>query len=103
MANETVLVIAPEIGRNQEPNTIRDSNGRYAVDHTGDDMSRQIFCLIIGPPHIVKQNQVIDRALGDDGLPYQSVDLVATVAYALGFDAALSGMIEGRPLREAFA
>lgn len=102
MANETVLVIAPEIGRNLEPNTIRDSNGRLAIDHTGDEMSRQIFCLVVGPPHIIKQGQIIDQALGDDGLPYQSVDLAATVAYALGFDTAISGMIEGRPLREAF-
>lgn len=103
MANDTVLIVAPEIGRNAEPNTIRDENGRYALDHTGDEMSRQIFCLVVGPPDIIKQNQVIDRALGEDGKPYQSVDLVATVGHALGFYGPISSMIEGRPLYEAFA
>lgn len=85
MANDTVLIVVPEHGRNQAPNTVIDAYGRYAIDHTaidsnGDQMSRDIFCLVVGPTGIVRQNQVITQVRGE------SIDIVPTVANLLGFD-----------------
>jgi hypothetical protein len=85
MANDTVLIVVPEHGRNQVPNTVIDAYGRYAIDHTaidfsGDQMSREIFCLVAGPTNIVRQNQVISQVRGE------SIDIVPTVARLLGFD-----------------
>ncbi|MBK9451819.1 MAG: alkaline phosphatase family protein [Bacteroidetes bacterium] len=86
MANDTVLIVVPEHGRNQVPNTVIDQFGRYAIDHTaidqtsGDQMSREIFCLVVGPPGVVRQDQVITQVRGE------SIDIVPTVAQLLGFD-----------------
>jgi Type I phosphodiesterase / nucleotide pyrophosphatase len=85
MMNDTVLIVVPEHGRNQIPNTVLDAYGRYAIDHTaidgsGDQMSREIFCLIAGPSNVVVQNQVISQVRGE------SIDIVPTVARLLGFD-----------------
>jgi hypothetical protein len=97
MANDTILIAVPEHGRNQLPNTIQDSNGRYALDHTNDQMSREIFCLIVGPSGVIKQNQTISNVTG------QSIDVVPTIAYALGFDHEIpGGLLPGQPLMQAF-
>lgn len=97
MANDTVLIVAPEHGRNQQSNTVRDINGRYALDHTNDDMSRRVFTLIVGPPNVVKQNQVISQQAGE------SVDIVPTIAKVLGFDSQIpGGILDGRSLDAAF-
>lgn len=96
MANDTVLIVAPEHGRNLQPNSVIDTHGRYALDHTGDEMSREIFCLIAGPPNVVKQNQVFSNMQGE------SVDIVPTIAHLLGFKTEIPvGMIQGRVLNEA--
>ena len=96
MANDTILIVAPEHGRNLLPNTIIDQYGRYALDHTNDEMTREIFCLIAGPPSAVKQNQVFSEARGE------SVDIVPTIAHLLGFKTEVpTGMMQGRVLTEA--
>lgn len=96
MANDTVLIVAPEHGRNLQPNSVIDTYGRYALDHTNDEMSREIFCLIAGPPSAVKQNQVFSEARGE------SVDIVPTIAHLLGFKTEVpTGMMQGRVLNEA--
>jgi hypothetical protein len=98
MANDTILIVAPEHGRNLQPNSIVDQYGRYALDHTSDATSREIFCLIAGPPGVVKQNQVITGVQG------QSIDIIPTIAHILGFDTDIpSGMLPGNPLFQAFA
>jgi hypothetical protein len=97
MANDTILIAVPEHGRNLQPNTIQDSNGRYALDHTNDQMSREIFCLILGPSGVIKQNQTISSVTG------QSIDVVPTIAYALGFNHEIpGGLLPGQPLMQAF-
>lgn len=97
MANDTVLIVAPEHGRNLSPNTVVDAYGRYALDHTNDEMSRRIFCLVAGPSGVVKQNTVISNIEG------QSVDIVPTIANILGFDTDIpAGLLEGAPLLQAF-
>ena len=79
MANDTVLIAVPEHGRNLSENTLVDQYGRFALDHTGEEMSREIFCLVAGPAGVVKQNQTINQVSGE------SIDVVPTIANILGF------------------
>lgn len=87
MANDTVMIIMPEHGRNLNPNTSADAFGRFALDHTapvdtvsGDQMAREIFCMVVGPPSVVKQGLVINGVAGE------SIDVVPAIANLLGFD-----------------
>lgn len=97
MANDTILIIAPEIGRNATENSVKDVIGRGGLDHTTDDaMSRELFCLVVGPPSMVKQNQVISQVEGE------SIDIVPTIAHVLGFDTSIQGQLPGKPLMQAF-
>lgn len=84
MANNTILIAAPEHGRNETTNTLMDAQGRYALDHTGEvvngrSLSREIFCLMLGPAGVVKQNQLFSTEQGE------SIDIVPTIADILGF------------------
>lgn len=97
LANDTVLIVAPEIGRNGTPNSIVDVNGRPALDHTnGDPMAKEIFCLIAGPPNVVNQGKVINQEIG------RSIDIVPTIANILGFDSEIPGLLPGNVLQDAF-
>ena len=87
----------PEHGRNLAPNTMKDKYGRYAIDHTGDDTSREIFCMVLGPPHLVKQNQSINQTMGE------TIDIAPTIARILGFYDEIDYRLKGRPLEAAFA
>lgn len=84
MANNTVLIAAPEHGRNETANTLIDPFGRYALDHTGETvngraLSREIFCLVMGPYGVVKQNTLYSTPMGE------SIDILPTIADVLGF------------------
>jgi len=97
LANDTVLIVAPEHGRNLQPNSVIDTYGRYALDHNNDEMSRKIFCLVAGPAGAVKQGQVFSNTVG------QSVDILPTIAHVLGFENDIPfGILDGRALTEAF-
>ena len=97
MANDTILIVAPEHGRNQAGNSAIDAYGRYGLDHTNDAMSREIFCLVVGPSGVVNHGQVINTAMG------QSVDIAPTIANILGFDTNMpGGMFDGSVLSAAF-
>ena len=100
LANDTIMICMPEHGRNLEPNTLTDSNGFGAYDHTGTDNARRIFTLIVGPPDKVVQ----DQSLGNPNNPVaESIDAVPTIAKILGFDDQIpAGMLPGRFLNEAF-
>jgi hypothetical protein len=96
MANDTILIVAPEHGRNLEPNTIIDPYGQAAIDHTSDATSREIFCMIAGPVGKVVQGQNITAITGE------SIDIVPTIAHILGFkDDIPGGLLAGRVLNEA--
>ncbi len=96
MANDTVLIVVPEIGRNAQHNSIRDAYGRYGLDHS-DTMSREIFCLVAGPAGKVVQNNVITNVTGE------SIDIVPTIAHVLGFHPDIpQGYLPGSPLYQAF-
>ncbi len=95
MANDTILIVAPEHGRDIQSNSIIDSFGRYGNDH-GDANSKNIFCLIAGPPSKVVQNQVVQSVTG------QSIDIVPTIAHILGFKNDIpSHYLSGTPLTQA--
>lgn len=97
LANDTILIVAPEHGRNLEPNTLSDGFGQLALDHTSDATSREIFCLIAGPPGKVRQSQLITQVSGE------SIDIVPTIAHILGFGSDIPAeMLPGRVLNEAF-
>jgi len=97
LANDTVLIVAPEIGRNGTPNSIVDANGRAALDHTnGDPVSKEIFCMVAGPPSVVHQGKVITQEKG------KSIDIVPTIANILGFDSEIPGLLPGGVLNDAF-
>ena len=97
MANDTILIAVPEHGRNENPNTIVDAYGKYALDHTSDEVSRQIFCLVVGPSDKVIQNQVVSTVTGE------SIDTVPTIAKILGFNNDIpGGMLSGTSLDQAF-
>ncbi len=106
MMNDTVMIVAPEHGRNFNHNSSVDAYGRYALDHTaanngaGDQMARDIFCLIVGPSGVVYQANEIAATTGE------SIEIVPIIANILGFDTSIEmGLI--RPygdcgLKDAF-
>ena len=97
MANDTLLVVMPEVGRNGTPNSIVDSNGRFALDHSSNDpTAREVFCLLAGPMGVINQDLEISSVLG------QSIDIVPTIAHALGFHNDVQGILPGSPLTQAF-
>ena len=99
MKDDTIMIVVPEHGRNAAPNNIRDAYGRYALDHTSDASSRELFCLMIGPQNkeVVKYNNTINQVAGE------SIDIVPTIADILGFKPDIpGGLLPGRVLNEAF-
>ena len=97
LKDNTVLIAVPECGRNVTHNSLIDAYGRFAVDHTGDELSKQMFCLIAGPPDIVQQNKVVNDVYGT------SIDIVPTIAHLFGFHQMIpSDLLDGKILHEAF-
>ena len=100
LANDTIMICIPEHGRNEVANAIPDANGLFAYDHTGDDNSRSVFSLIVGPPSIVNQNLVVGSEEDPIG---ETIDIVPTIAHILGFkDSIPSGYLPGNVLEQAF-
>ena len=48
MADNTVLIAAPECGRNSEPNSLLDFNDWFAYDHSDENALRN-FAMMVGP------------------------------------------------------
>jgi len=97
MMNDTILIAMPEHGRNETGNGLYDAYGREALDHTNDEMSREIFSLILGPSGVVVQDQVFSQEKGE------SIDIVPTIANILGFENDIpGGLLNGNVLNESF-
>lgn len=78
MADNTILMLVPECGRNLLPNPIRDENDWFSYDHS-DENSLRVFGMMVGPG--VPQG----LAIGQEGSPVgMTADLVPTVADILG-------------------
>ena len=101
MANNTVMIVMPEHGRNLAPNNLFDSNGLAAFDHTSDANSRRSYAMVVGPTGKVKQGHV----LGSENQPIgQSIDIIPTIGHILGFKERIpGGMLAGSALTQAFA
>lgn len=101
LANDTIMIVVPEHGRNADPNSLFDQNGLRGYDHTSDDNSRKIFSMIAGPAGVVDQAK---RASNNGGSPVgETIDIVPTIAHILGFLPDIpAGMLPGRVLNEAF-
>lgn len=91
MANNTIILISPEHGRNLQPNPIQDENDWYAYDHS-DQNSLRVFSLMAGPN--VPANLSVGSATNPRGL---LTDNVLTIAEILGFkaDVQASGLLAG--------
>lgn len=78
MANNTIMMLTPECGRDLNPNPIRDQNNLYAYDHS-DANSLRTFASLIGgniPQGLVK---------GDENTPIGlNTNVVPTIAEILG-------------------
>ena len=97
LKDNTVLIAQPEFGRNEKSNTIIDAYGKYAVDHNGDEISQQSFCLIAGPKNVIKQNKVIENY-------GEIIDTVPTIAHLMGFNKNIPQYnLNGKVLYEALA
>jgi hypothetical protein len=97
MKDDTIMIIAPEHGRNETPNSIRDDYGNFSIDHGDDAMSKDIFCMVLGPQNKVYQHQIFNTVKGE------TIDIVPTIAHILGFwNEIPSGHLTGKPLFEAF-
>jgi hypothetical protein len=96
LKENTVMIIVPEFGRNKDGNTLVDSFGRRAVDHTGDEISRKLFCLVLGPDNLIKKNTVIN----EEG---ELIDVMPTVGDLLGFHSGIpKTLVPGRILNEIY-
>jgi hypothetical protein len=96
MKDNTVLIAAPEFGRNLNNNTIVDPYGRFAVDHTGDENSKNIFCSVLGPSGVIKQNNIVNSTKAE------TIDIVPTIAHLLNLhDKIPSKFINGKILEDA--
>ncbi len=79
MANDTVMIVMPEHGRNYESNAITDVNDWFAFDHDSDANSRRIFTQMVGP--CVDANLIV----GDENNPVgNAADVVPTIADIFG-------------------
>lgn len=89
MANNTVMLITPECGRNLNPNPIRDQNDWFAFDHS-DTNTQRVFTQMVGPS--VPSNLVVGGAGNQIG---ETADNAPTIAEILGFkdDVMNSGLI----------
>lgn len=88
---DTVMIIVPDHGRNEEHNSITDENGIGGLDHYHVS-SRDIFCLITGPANVIEQNRIISK-------PIQTIDVLPTIADLLKVNGT---KLEGRILSECY-
>ncbi|MBK7696822.1 MAG: hypothetical protein IPI30_21660 [Saprospiraceae bacterium] len=47
--DNTVMIVMPEHGRDEQHNSIKDLNDWFAYDHSGSPNARRIFNLMVGP------------------------------------------------------
>jgi hypothetical protein len=77
MAGKTIMLIAPECGRNLEPNPILDENDWYAFDHS-DANARRVWSVMLG-------KGVPNQTIGTENNPVgRLTDLVPTIADIFG-------------------
>lgn len=77
MAGKTILLVAPECGRNKNPNPILDENDWYAYDHS-DANAMRVWSVMVG-------KNVPKMSIGDSSNPVgRLTDIVPTIADIFG-------------------
>jgi hypothetical protein len=80
MAGNTILIAAPECGRNLNPNPIEDQNLWKAYDHSGGDPNAfRIWSMMVGPN--VPSNLVVGSESNPVG---KATDFALTIADIFG-------------------
>ena len=94
MANNTIMIVTPEHGRNLSPNPIMDDNDWFAFDHS-DANSLRVFTQMVGPN--VPSNLSIGGETNQIGT---TMDNVVTIADIFGVkqDVLGSGLINGQAM-----
>ena len=94
MANDTVMIVTPEHGRNELPNPILDENDWFAYDHS-DANSMRVFTQMVGPG--VQGNLTVGSETNQIGT---TMDNVLTIGEILGFksDIQTAGLMSGSAL-----
>lgn len=59
MSGNTTFVITNQLGRNLNPNSIKDKNGFNAFDHS-DENSKELFCIVLGENANSHSNALLD-------------------------------------------
>lgn len=78
MAGKTVMLIAPECGRNENPNPILDENNWYSYDHS-DFNAMRVWSLMVG------KNMPSNTERGSENAPLgRLTDIVPTIAEIFG-------------------
>lgn len=80
MSGNTILIAAPECGRNLQPNPIEDQNKWKAFDHSGGDSNALRIWSVMTGPH-VPQNLVVGSVDNPVG---RATDFVPTIADIFG-------------------
>lgn len=93
MANDTVMIVIPEHGRNLNPNPILDENNWQGFDHS-DANTRRIWAAMVGKD--VPSNLMINPT-GGNSFNGTSMDAALTIGEILGFkqDMLNAGLIGG--------
>jgi len=78
MANNTIMLVAPECGRNLNPNPILDQNDWYAFDHS-DRNAQRVWSMMVG------KNVPRGLSVGNEANPVgRLTDIVPTIADIFG-------------------
>jgi hypothetical protein len=78
MAGNTIMLVAPECGRNLNPNPILDQNDWYAFDHS-DRNAQRVWSLMVG------KNVPQGMSVGNEANPIgRLTDIVPTIADIFG-------------------
>jgi hypothetical protein len=86
MANNTIMIVAPECGRNTNPNPIEDRNQWKAYDHSGGDPNAfRIWSLMAGPN--VPSNLLVGNQANPVG---RATDFALTIADIFGIKEAVA-------------
>ncbi|MEO5581738.1 MAG: hypothetical protein ABIR66_03535 [Saprospiraceae bacterium] len=79
MRDNTIMIVMPEHGRDEKPNSIKDLNDWYAYDHSGSPNAKRIFNLMVGPGVDANLKRGSEQnPLGD------AADVVPTIADIFG-------------------
>jgi len=79
MRDNTVMIVMPEHGRDEQHNSIKDLNDWFAYDHSGSPNARRIFNLMVGPG--IDANLKVGSETNPIG---DAADVVPTIADIFG-------------------